>query len=109
MNLRIVVALLTAILIAPRPGVSTSSLGAYAYELDGDGVSDTNLTVSACSGDPQSTCLIVDSITSRLGLSSSYQELRLSSTPNICFGLQIGDLIRLKGDYRELPDGITAD
>src|SRR5882672_7681588 len=102
MNLRTVVALLTAILIAPRAGVSTSSLGAYAYDLDGDGVNDTNLTVSACSGEPQTTCLIVDSRAARLSLSSASQEFRLSSTPNTCVGFPIGDRIRLIGDYSDL-------
>jgi len=69
----------------PEPPAKT-----YAYDLDGDGTADTDLSVAACDA---GTCLVVDSTV------TAVTSVPLSPLANGCSGNVVGTHLRVIGDH----------
>jgi hypothetical protein len=78
-----------------RGGPLLDAQTSFAYDLDGDGINDTNLALRACADAASSLCLRVESIR------VPSRDIRLADTPNTCeTSIQrLGDKIHLIGDY----------
>ncbi|MCJ7826230.1 hypothetical protein MUP56_01270, partial [Patescibacteria group bacterium] len=75
---------------------STVKAATYAYDLDQNGATDTNLTLGICGSNASSTCLKIDSSL------TNKTEVKLSDTPNACDpkgAMTVSQKIKPIGDF----------
>lgn len=72
-------------------------LPAYDYDLNGNGVNDTNLSLAPCTTAVDATCLLVSSTVTPV------KEVRISSGKNACGGHVLGRRLEVIGDHVNDP------